>query len=972
MIQGKIETKKPAGGVSLFRTLVVSFSLVAILSCMSIGLLTYYMRAKLIRTQQYRLLETLRDEKMVSISAWFEERVGDISVLVSRPDIIDVCKAYAQDGRTGAQEILSILTIIQKAYRYEAVFLSDAKGVPVVSTENIAYVAGGLPKREVAMQQAITEKRLIVSDVLISKVHRKPTFFVFAPILEQETGEVVGVLGILVDPTVSLYPRFTHSKYLGETGEILLVTKEGVVQSPLKYREGAIASMVITAQPAVKGARGEIGIVAEKDYRREPVMAAYGHISEFSWGIVVKQDMAEINVPVIVMAKNVLSVSMGVMILALIVGVLIAMRISRPALRIAEVAKMIGGGDLNMRAPIEGPREIEQIAVSMNSMLDQLVLQVSAAEGVRKIISVAGKHSKVADLLAEVLPVIMEYTRSQFGVIYLKGEGGNTLNLELVHGLEAESVSKQLVISPPDNLLTETLSSGRIKILTDIPESNELRINTQTGQSAPRALLSIPLLQRGVVVGVVGLASLYDYDDCAQQIADGIKASFTQAVELCKSFEESERIRSKLDEGNQELTATNEELRTKSEELEQQADELRSLAEELEAQRMQVTQADRLKSEFLSNMSHELRTPLNSVLSLTQLMLENGLGAAGGENKNRLEIIERNGKRLLNLINDILDLSKIEAGKMELYVSSFDVAEPVNAVVAAIRPLADEKDLSIKVDIAEMDAMQSDKDKLQQILLNLLSNAQKFTKEGGFGIKARQDGASVVFTVWDLGIGISEKELPHIFDEFRQVDGSTTRQYGGTGLGLAISQRLTVALGGRIDVESEVDKGTTFTVTLPMMIAGEKTSMGQDAEIASDMNKKWKPGCEPPRILVVEDNGMAREQIERALKAKGFIVDVARDGEEVVAKMQAHMPDGMILDLMMPRVDGFQVLETIRSRIETLNLPVLVLTAKDISAAERASLSGNHVRQLIQKGSLDRSKLVDAVCRLIGMQGAQE
>ncbi len=945
--------KEAPAGASLFRTLLIAFSLVAVLSCVSIGVLTYHLRARGIRDQQYRLLETLRDEKTRSLSAWFTERAGDVSVMVTRPDIVDFCTAHARDDTVGDQKVLTALAIMQKAYRYEAVFLTDAKGRVIASTEADSYAPGSLPKREASLQKAIKERRNIVSDVLISKVHARPTLFLLAPILRPETGELIGVLGILLNPSVWLYPQFARSKYLGETGEVLLVNADGLAQSPLKYHEGAIASMTIHAVPSTRGAAGQFGIVAVDDYRPEPVLAAYGHIKEFGWGIVVKQDMSESNAPVRAMARNVVSVSAVVLFLALISGLFIARRISLPAFRIAEAAALIGNGDLDARAPEEGPSEIQRIAANLNAMVEQLGLQVRVSKGSALITTAAGKHNRTTALLAEVLPTLMQATRSQLGVVYLAGGTKNKLDRVLVHGLDAEKLAAQITVTPPDNLLTQNLLSERMHVLKDIPDSNELLISTQAAESVPRALLSLPLLLRGNVVGVVGLASLYDYDDVAQQIADGVRTSLAQAIQLCVSFEESERMRVELDDGNQELTRSNEELR--------------SLAAELEARRTQVTQADRLKSEFLSNMSHELRTPLNSVLSLSQLMLDDE-GTIDGEDKERLEIIERNGQRLLTLINDILDLSKIESGKMELFVSLFPAREPIDAVVASIRPMADKKGLSVTVDAAEMDSMQSDKDKLQQILLNLLSNAQKFTERGEVSVNVRQIGNSAVFSVRDTGCGIAEEDLPHIFDEFRQVDGSTTRVHGGTGLGLAICQRLATLLGGEIDVRSEVDAGTTFTLTLPMVIGVEPGESEQEATVGTSDVKKWQPGSGPPRILLVEDNDVAVEQVRRALESTGFAVDVAKNGEEGLAKTRQSLPDGVILDLMMPRIDGFQVLEAIRSRPETARLPVLVLTAKDVTAAERASLSHNNVHQLIQKGSLDRAALVHTVRQLVGIR----
>ncbi len=966
-----IEAKETPKGVSLFRTLVMSFSVVAIMSCLTIGLMTYYLRAQDIRQQQYRFLETLRDEKIRNFESWLEERFGDVAVMVARPDIIDFCRIHSEGRDTADHVVRSAITTVQRNYRYEAVFLADAKGSILVSTEAASYAPGSLPLREKNLLRAIAEKKTIISDVLISKVHKRPTIFLFEPILDTKTSELIGVLGILMDPAVLLYPLFTRSSYLGETGEILMVNRAGLAQSPLKYDEGAIASTTIRAAPAQRGASGAHGLVATADYRGVDVMAAYGHIDVLDWGIVVKQDVAEINASVKAMARNVTSASAGVLCIALLAGLLISRRISRPALKIADIAAEIGDGNLDVRVQKEGPREIQEIALNLNSMADQLVLRSKVSEGVGRIVATAGKHSNVSALLGEVLPVIMEETRSQFGVVYCAGVTENKLDQMLVHGLDPEMVAKQITIDPPDHLLAERLSFGNIRVLRDVPETSGLRINTQSGESIPRALLSIPLLQRGTVVGVVGLASLYDYDDAAQQIAAGIGTSLAQALEVCVSFESSERMRKELDSGNQELRATNEELITKSEELEQQADRLRTLAEELEVQRHQVSQADKLKSEFLSNMSHELRTPLNSVLSLSQLMLEDGEGARGGETKERLEIIERNGRQLLNLINDILDLSKIESGKLDLFVSSFAVAELVDTAVSSIRPLADEKGLALTVETSEIDGMQSDKDKLQQILLNLLSNAQKFTEKGDIVVSARQDNESLVLSVRDTGCGIPEDELPHIFDEFRQVDGSTSRLYGGTGLGLAISQRLATLLGGKLDVQSELGKGSLFTVTLPMAIEGDAYESEDDRTAVVTDVPKWQSGSAAPHILLVEDNQMVSAQVATALEAGGFTVDTAGNGEEGLARINENLPDGMVLDLMMPEVDGFQVLEAIRSTPETACLPVLVLTAKDLTAAERASLSNNNVHELIQKGSVDRFALVEAVRRLIGMQDEQ-
>jgi CheY-like chemotaxis protein/anti-sigma regulatory factor (Ser/Thr protein kinase) len=284
-----------------------------------------------------------------------------------------------------------------------------------------------------------------------------------------------------------------------------------------------------------------------------------------------------------------------------------------------------------------------------------------------------------------------------------------------------------------------------------------------------------------------------------------------------------------------------------------------------------------------------------------------------------------------------------------------------------MKPLAIKRGLDISVEIDEIEVLHTDKDKLQQILLNLISNAQKFTHHGQVGLRVTQAGQYVVFSVWDTGIGIPKRAMKHIFDEFRQVDGSTTRKYGGTGLGLAICRRLAALLGGRISVESEENIGTTFTVTLPVSIEGDISQNEKQHSQNVVVQKKLPPVGRSPRILVVEDDQVARDQVKRVLTDAGFIVDVAVNGEEGLEITRKNMPDAMILDLMMPKVDGFEVMKVIRSTPATELLPVLVLTAKDLSAAERAYLSYTNVQQLIQKGNLDRDQLVDSVYDMIGL-----
>lgn len=247
--------------------------------------------------------------------------------------------------------------------------------------------------------------------------------------------------------------------------------------------------------------------------------------------------------------------------------------------------------------------------------------------------------------------------------------------------------------------------------------------------------------------------------------------------------------------------------------------ELQAAHDELKIANEKAMEADRLKSEFIANMSHELRTPLNSVIALSQILLVRMDGDLTEEQEKQVSIIQKSGRHLLELINDILDLSKIEAGKMEVNIEEFPIEEVLNDVMAIIKPMAAEKGHDVALAIDEgIGIIRSDRNKLKQILLNLLSNAVKFTPKGGkIAIDIRHRDGTVELTVSDTGIGIVNEDMDKIFHEFTQVDGSSTREYGGTGLGLAITKRLVNLLGGEIGVESRPGNGSIFTVTIPMV-----------------------------------------------------------------------------------------------------------------------------------------------------------
>ena len=431
-----------------------------------------------------------------------------------------------------------------------------------------------------------------------------------------------------------------------------------------------------------------------------------------------------------------------------------------------------------------------------------------------------------------------------------------------------------------------------------------------------RALLAVPLVLEGRVIG-------------ALSVSRKAPGEFPQAViELLRTFASQSAL----------------------------AIQNARLFRELEAKSRELEVASRHKSEFLANMSHELRTPLNAIIGYSEMLQEEARDQSAEGFVPDLQRINAAGKHLLELINGVLDLSKIEAGKMELYLETFEVGPLVRDVAAVLEPLAQKNANRLDVQCApDVGAMRADLTKLRQTLFNLLSNACKFTERGVVAVAvAREttaDGDAIVFAVTDTGIGMTPEQMTRLFEEFGQGDASTTRRYGGTGLGLALSRKLSRMMGGDITVTSEPGRGSTFTIRLPAEVREPTPPAPTPA-----LREATSPGTST--VLVIDDDSAVRDLMSRFLGKEGFRVVVAGGGEDGLRLARELMPDVITLDVLMPGMDGWSVLAALKADAALAEIPVVMLTMLDDRNLGYALGAADYLTKPI-----DRERLVTVIER---------
>lgn len=582
-----------------------------------------------------------------------------------------------------------------------------------------------------------------------------------------------------------------------------------------------------------------------------------------------------------------------------------------------------------------------------------------------------------------ILAYLGRYAGVQAAALF-KGEGGLYRRIAALGVPSDAPVAERF--GPREGLLGQVAADGQILTLSDVPEGY-LTIGSALGRDKPRHLVIAPARADGAVNAVLELGFLHTPDERLMALLEETGPAIGTALrsaryraQLQNMLEETQRQAEELQVQSEELRVSNEELeeqgralkesQTRLEqqqaELEQTNSQLEEQAQLLETQRddlergasaltlkaRELEQASQYKSDFLANMSHELRTPLNSLLILSKLLADNPEGTLSEEQVNYARTIQSSGNDLLALINDILDLSKIEAGHIQARPEAVSMQRLTEDVRQLFQPVADDRGLAFEIELdAGADLMETDRQRLEQILKNLLSNAFKFTEIGGvkLGISA-QPGDRIAFAVSDTGIGISPEQQTGIFEAFQQADGTISRRYGGTGLGLSISRELARLLGGRITLESRVGEGSVFTLTLPRaydaaQVAPRETPapaphVSPQSEPPPERRQSMSASIEDDRdhlagtrrlLLVVEDDDRFAAIVRDLSRELGFQCIVAGTAQEALKLAKRHRPSAVVLDVGLPDQSGLTVLDVLKRDDDTRHIPIHVVSAEDHS-----------------------------------------
>lgn len=616
--------------------------------------------------------------------------------------------------------------------------------------------------------------------------------------------------------------------------------------------------------------------------------------------------------------KNIL-VILGVAGLALsvILTLLLTGSIRRQIHSLTEATEITKTGNFSNRMLVETKDELGALALAFNKMLDELEWKEKTQVEYSDFITMINENPSLKDISDLSLKKIIDISHFNIGAIYsVIGE-----DIAQVSSYGIDETSPGLKLKPElFKPLIEKLDTIEINFTEDPPviSSGLIRIKL-------KYLLLIPVVFNKKAIGILELGSVNKPSAEAKEYLELIKDQLAIGLTNAIAFVQMENLVAELKQLNDNYQKQNEQIKSQNERLLELHSALSQKAKELEIQKQKAEELTQLKSQFLATMSHELRTPMNAILGLTELVLEDH--SISSKNGERLSVVLRSGKRLLNLINDILDLSKIESGKMEIKFENFILDDLLDELKASFTSLAKEKDIELRVvNLAgEKLYLTTDRTKLLQILINLVGNSIKFTSQGAVEIRVTLLKNNILkIEVEDNGIGISPDQQKIIFEEFRQADASTTRKFGGTGLGLSICKKFAEMLKGNISVKSELNKGSVFTVVLPVEVVHlSKSSELDDTEFATFDKAEHSP------VLIIEHRRGTRQMIANYVNSKGYETIFAETADQCIPLTQRTLPLLIIVDTSFPELNFWKMIYELKAEADTNHIPVVFYSVNE-------------------------------------------
>lgn len=673
-------------------------------------------------------------------------------------------------------------------------------------------------------------------------------------------------------------------------------------------------------------------------------------------------------------------------------------QIDRNNQKVAYAASQIGKNIFDTPFQLRGEQdELGSAILDMRDSLKTLSInnenEIWIQTGLSTVNNVLISDKSLDQVCKSALAKMINYLNADIGTLYL-----------LKHSEYLELQCSQATVNM--NQLPRSIKLGETRLgeaainkkplfLTHIPEGY-LSISSSIGRAQPAHLLILPLVQNDELEGVMEIASFSHFHQAAERFVMQVSSNIAIAIHTIKSRLRLQELLEEVQAQSEELQLKHSELENMNTELEAQAQKLQASEEELKVQQEELIQSNqeleershlleernqiiiernldiqkkaeeleastRYKSEFLANMSHELRTPLNSILLLSRLLSENNENRLSSEQVEFAEVIQTSGNNLLTLIDEILDLSKIEAGKMEMEFQAEAVQTLMTTMRSIFAPMAKEKMLDISFDVSDAvpETIITDRLRLEQILKNLLSNALKFTKKGFISVRVETDLKNnnwVLFKVKDSGIGIPKEKRDHIFGAFQQADGSTRRKFGGTGLGLSISRELAKLLGGTLIINDEVNEGSEFILRIPIDGSQPKKEdstiqetelppiMPKPVVIEEEKEERFLSTIIPDEIpddrdhilpedkviLIIEDDTSFAKALKKFSKKKGYKCIIAVRGDKGIELANQFQPHGILLDLQLPIKDGWQVMEELKKNPATKHIPVHMMSSYEI------------------------------------------